>query len=303
MWPRSDGPGGGTLGSSGAGGGVGSVLSLGRGSRFGPRGRGGSCGSPVPWPRKPGLRFQPPGCGFDTSAFASLRRDRSRGRSRQGRSVPAPRAAGGRSCQLSRPAGRGGGPPRWSCGRSRQLSRPAGRGGAPPRLSCGRSCQLSRPSGRGGRRTSSRRGSPCGRSRGGAFFLSQRSFRSAAFFCLFASTNFWRGSRCSPPGRQSRPRFSPAGGPEGPPLRSSLGGPEGPPVRSPLGGPGGPPVRSPLGGPGGPPLQSRAGGRASLNGLRPRPSSRRIRAASGESHSLPRANHFISASGCFSRIR
>jgi hypothetical protein len=39
--PRSGGPGGVIVGSLGRGGGVGSGFSLGRGSRFGPRGRAG----------------------------------------------------------------------------------------------------------------------------------------------------------------------------------------------------------------------------------------------------------------------
>ena len=212
------------------------VGSLRGGSRSGPRGRGGCRGSSVSCPRRPefrppgfgfqpGLGFHPPGLDFEPSGLGrhsylacgsrALRSGGpcgprgSRGGRAGGRSRRLPGLAGfsrGRSRQTSRPAGRDSrrisgrcGPP---CGCSRQLT------GLAPGFPRGRSRQLSRPAGRDSLRVSGRGGSPGGVARAGAFFLSQRSFRSAAFCCFFASTNFWRGSRCSPPGRQSRPRFS-----------------------------------------------------------------------------------------------
>jgi hypothetical protein len=114
----------------------------------------------------------------------------------------------------------------------------------------------------------------CGSLMLSAFFRCHRSLRIDALRCFLTSMNFCRGSRCSPPGRQSLPRFS-SGAPEDPALRS----------RAPL--PSGAPLRSE-------PLRSGYGRALRLSAAR---------AASCDSHSFPRAKYFICASGCFSLIR
>src|SRR5688500_8172182 len=80
--PRSGGPGGGTAGSVGRGGDPGSGVSLGRGSRFGPRGFGGSVGSSVPWLRSKPLRWN----GLPPSRWRSHARFGGTGPPSRGRS-------------------------------------------------------------------------------------------------------------------------------------------------------------------------------------------------------------------------